>query len=399
MAARAAAAERGTQMASSRREFLQITAAAGGALGLGLAGAPLAASTRIPKAAKSLRILILGGTKFIGPALVEYAQARGHKVTLFNRGKTNTHLFPDVEKLKGDRNDDLESLKGHEWDVVIDNSAMVPRWVRQSAGLLKDQAKLYLFTSSISVYSDVSKSGIDEEAPVGTVEDPTVEEITGETYGPLKALCEQEAQKAFGDGAIVVRPGLIVGPMDPSDRFTYWPVRIDRGGEVMAPGDPTDPVQFIDVRDLSEWYVRLVEQGGGGVYNATGPGSELSIAEMLYGIRAATTSDVRFTWVDAEFLSQHEVAPWGEMTVWIPPVDEYAGFSRVDCSRAIKTGLTFRPLAVTTADTLEWWDTLPEERKAKLRAGLAADKEAKVLAAWHARDKSPAPPSASAEDE
>jgi 2'-hydroxyisoflavone reductase len=386
-------------MASSRREFLQITAAAGGALGLGLAGVSLAGATPVAKAAKSLRILILGGTKFIGPHLVEYARARGHVVTLFNRGKTNPHLFPDVEKLKGDRNDDLESLKGREWDAVIDNSAMVPRWVRQSAGLLKDHAKLYLFTSSISVYADNSKIGIDEEEPVGTIEDPTVEEVTGLTYGPLKALCEQEAQKAFGEGAIVVRPGLIVGPMDPSDRFTYWPVRIDRGGEVMAPGDPSDPVQFIDVRDLSEWYVKLVEDGAAGVYNATGPGSPLSIAEMLYGIRAVTTTDVSFTWVDTEFLTRHEVAPWAEMTVWIPPVDEYAGFSRVDCSRAIGAGLAFRPLAVTAADTLEWWKTLPEERRSKLRAGLAAEKEAKVLAAWRVRDEAPAEAEAPPENE
>jgi 2'-hydroxyisoflavone reductase len=372
-------------MTTSRRQFLQIGAAAGGAVGLGLAGAVPATPREIPKAKRPLKILILGGTKFIGPALVEYAQARGHEITLFNRGKTNTHLFPDVKKLKGDRDNDLESLRGHRWDAVIDNSASIPRWVRDSAGLLKEQSDLYLYTSSISVYQDTSKTGINENDAVGTIEDPTVEEITGETYGPLKALCEQEAQKAFGDKAIVVRPGLIVGPMDPTDRFTYWPVRIQRGGEVMAPGNPTDAVQFIDVRDLSEWYVKLVEDGASGVFNATGPAAELSIAEMLYGIRAATSAELSFTWVDADFLQRNQVQAWMEMTVWVPPVEGYEGFSKVDCSRAIAAGLTFRPLAVTAADTLEWWNGLDEERRSKPRAGLAPEKEARVLAAWHAR--------------
>lgn len=387
-------------MTTSRRDFLQITAAAGGALGLGLCGSSLAGTREVARAEKPLKILILGGTKFIGPSLVEHAQARGHEVTLFNRGKTNPHLFPGVKKLKGDRDNDLESLRGHQWDAVIDNSASIPRWVRESAGLLKDQAKLYLYTSSISVYKDTSQVGVDESGAVGTLEDTSVEEITGETYGPLKALCEQEAQKAFGDGAIVVRPGLIVGPMDPTDRFTYWPVRIQRGGEVMAPGNPTDAVQFIDVRDLAEWYVKLVEDGQSGVYNATGPASELSVAEMLYGIRAATRAELSFTWVDAEFLQEHQVQAWMEMTVWVPPMEGYEGFSKIDCRRAIEAGLTFRPLATTAADTLEWWNALDDERRSKPRAGLAPDKEAKVLAAWHVRgEKEEAPAPATGEPE
>jgi len=383
-------------MATSRREVLQVSVAAGGALGLGLAGPAGAARPPVAKAGRPLRILVLGGTKFIGPHLVEHALARGHEVTLFNRGKTNPHLFPELTRLKGDRDNDLKSLEGREWDAVIDNSASIPRWVRQSAGLLKDAAKLYLFTSSISVYADYSKPGMDESGAVGVLEDPTVEEITGETYGPLKALCEQEARQAFGDGAIVVRPGLIVGPRDPSDRFTYWPVRIARGGEVMAPGDPTDPVQFIDVRDLAEWYVALVERGEGGLFNATGPGSPLSMAEMLYGIRAVTSAAVSFTWVEAGFLAANEVYAWQHMTTWVPPSEGYEGFSRVDCSRAIKSGLRFRPLAETARDTLDWWNGLPEERRSEPRAGLPAEKETEVLAAWHARPSEPSEPAPAA---
>ena len=244
-------------MSTTRRQFLQITGAAGAALGLGGLATASGPSTPVEKASKSLKILVLGGTQLIGPPLVEYAMERGHTVTLFNRGKTNTHLFPELEKLKGDRNDNLTALEGRKWDVVIDNSASVPRWVRDSAGLLKDSADLYLFTSSISVFAEFKKLGLNEDDPVAKLEDPTTEEITGETYGGMKALCEEEARKAFGDKAVVVRPGLIVGPLDPTDRFTYWPVRIEGGGEIMAPGNPTDAVQIIDARDLAHWFVHI----------------------------------------------------------------------------------------------------------------------------------------------
>jgi 2'-hydroxyisoflavone reductase len=386
-------------MPTSRRAFLQTSSAVFGALGLGvpaqtLAGEPAAA--KVAKSEKPLRLLVLGGTGLIGPHLVRHAIARGHQVTIFNRGKTNTHLFPEIEKLKGDRAGDLKSLEGREWDAVIDNSASLPQWVRDSAGLLEGQADLYLFTSSISAYSDHSIVGLDEDGPVGKI-DPEVaaqvtevSQINGMNYGPLKVLCEQAAREAFGEKSIVVRPGLIVGPGDYSDRFTYWPVRIDRGGEVMAPGDPTDPVQFIDVRDLAEWYVHLVEKGLTGTYNATGPGSPLSIAEMLYGIRAVTSADVSFTWVDADFLAAHEVAPWAHMTVWVPPRGGYEGFATVSCARAMAAGLSYRPLAATARDTLDWWYELPEDRRAEPKAGLPAEKEAEVLAAWHAREKEPA---------
>jgi len=332
-----------------------------------------------------LKLLILGGTGFIGPHQVEYAVRRGHDVTLFNRGKTNPGLFPQIEQLKGDRNGDLESLKGRSWDAVIDNSASLPRWVRASAGLLKDSAKYYLFISSLSVFVDNSIVGIDEDSPVGKISDPTVEEITEETYGPLKALCEEETRKAFGDRAIVVRPGLIVGPGDRSDRFTYWPVRIDRGGEVLAPGNPADPVQIVDARDLAEWTVHLLESGTAGTFNAVGPSSPLTMGGMLHGIRAVTSVDISFTWVPADFLAEKSVQPWSDMPVWVPFTDDMKGFSQFNCRKAINAGLRFRPLAETARDTIDWFKSQPDDRQGKMKAGLSADREKEVLQAWHAR--------------
>ncbi len=376
-------------MSTTRREFLQLSAVAGGALGLGVLG-PAPRAQAIPRAGKSLRILILGGTAFTGPHQIKYALSRGHKVSIFNRGKTeptvHEEVFSQVETLSGDRDNDLESLKGHQWDAVIDNSASIPRWVRQSAGLLKDQAEIYLFTSSLSVHADFSKAGITEDDPVGTIDDPTVEEITGQTYGPLKALCEEEARKAFAGRAIIVRPHLIVGPGDRSDRWTYWPARIARGGEVMAPGQPTDPTQYIDARDLAEFDIHLIEQRAFGTYSGVGPLSPLSMAELLYGIRAIVSNEISFTWVDADFLAEHEVAPWQHMTAWVPPKDGMEGFSLFDNSRSVAAGLRYRPLAVTARDTLDWWLSQPEERRLKPRAGLDPEKERQVLAAWHARE-------------
>jgi 2'-hydroxyisoflavone reductase len=368
-------------MSTSRRDFLKVSAASGGVVALGLNG------SREPGRVKStphpMRILILGGTGFIGPHEVRYALARGHSVTLFNRGRTNPHLFPQLEKLVGDRNDDLEALRGREWDVAIDNSASIPRWVRQSAGLLKEAADLYLFVSTLSVIGDNSIVGADESVAVATIEDPTTEEVTGRTYGALKALCEQEAEAAFPGRALVVRPGLIVGPGDRSDRFTYWPVRIDRGGEVLAPGDPTDPTQIVDARDLTGWMIRMLEQRKTGVYNATGPVRPMQMAEMLYGIRAVTPTDVYFTWVNADFLEEHDVRAWADMPTWMPPQEGMEGFSTVDCSKAIAAGLTFQPLAETARATLDWFNTLPEDRRGSMRAGIDPDREREVLAAWH----------------
>jgi len=391
-------------MFSSRRDFLKTSAAAGAAIGLGnsLRAAPAEATSRhsrsrAPQIAPK-RLLILGGTGFIGPHMVECALSRGHTVTLFNRGQTNTHLFPDVEKLVGDRNDNLSALEGRQWDVVLDNHTTLPRWVHQSAQLLRDSAEQYVHVSSISVYATDSPelSGWGEAEPASAErerlridEDSAVmvlpeghegEEVTGLTYGPFKALAEQEARDVFPGRATIVRPGLIVGPGDRSDRFTYWPVRIDRGGEILVPGDGRDPVQIIDVRDLSAWIVRLVENGVAGTFNATGPEARLSMAEMVNGIRAVTTAPVRFTWADTDWLAEHEVRPWSDMPVWIP--GDPQSYVRID--RALEQGLTFRSLAETSLDTIEWHDTRPDEQRERLRSGLAPEREVELLQALRA---------------
>lgn len=377
---------------STRRHFLLSAAASTAAAGLAVAQEAgqteiFSFSAEMPDpvpADTPLNILILGGTGFLGPHQVRYAQQRGHTVTLFNRGRTNPHLFPGVEKLVGDRNDDLTALEGREFDAVIDNSANIPRWVRQSCDVLQGNIGSYQYVSSISAYASHDIPNMDESADVGTLDDPTVERVTGQTYGPLKAYSEQAARDAFPDSHIVVRPGLIVGPGDPTGRFTYWPVRIDRGGETIAPGNPTDPVQFIDARDLARFQIKLAEDNATGTYNATGPNHPLSIAELLYGVRAVTTSDVRFTWVDADFLAEHEVYPWSNLPVWVPPTEPMRGFGSVNCDRAIAAGLTTMPLADTARDTLDWFKQLPEDRQ-RLGASLQPDKEQQVLAAWHNR--------------
>lgn len=388
---------------SSRRKFLAGTAAAG--LGLSLGRVPVAgenpgtrnaaqgmvdpSTQEVPRAPNPLRILILGGTGFLGPAEVEYAQARGHEITLFNRGRTNPHLFPNVEKLVGDRAvPDYSALEGRRWDAVIDNSANVASWVLGATEVLKDKASRYLFVSSISAHKDNSILGQTEAGPVFTREEYQEAEAAGmswgESFGQQKAEAERYTIEAFGDGGLVVRPGLIVGPMDRSDRFTYWPVRIDRGGEVLAPGDGKDWAQIIDVRDLGRFLVHLLEEEASGTYLATGPESPLSMAGMLYGIRAITNSPVSFTWVEPDFLREHEVGAWMEIPVWVYPSEEMRGFSSYDCSKAIAAGLSFRPLADTARDTLEWWKAKPEDEK-ELRTGVDPEKERRILAAWHAR--------------
>jgi 2'-hydroxyisoflavone reductase len=379
---------------TTRRTFVSSSIAAGALLATG--GVAAMAQESAQKAAavvpapstapftpvKPLRILILGGTGFIGPHQVRYAVSRGHKVTVFNRGRANDRLPAGVEQLEGDRNGKLDALKNRTWDAVIDNPSTLPRWVRDAAQLLKDSAGQYLFISTISVYADDSKLNQDEDAPLQVLKDPTTEDPGNGAYGGLKALAEQEAKKAFGAHTTIVRPGLIVGPGDMTDRFTYWPVRIARGGEVLAPGNPTDPVQFIDARDLAEWTIRLLEQRVFGTFNATGPSSPLTIAEMLYGIRAVTTADVHFTWVPAEFLEAQKVGPWMDMPVWVPSSGETAGFATRSIRRALDKGLTFRPLADTARDTLTWQATRPSAEKEKPHAGITAEREAAVLAAW-----------------
>jgi 2'-hydroxyisoflavone reductase len=336
-----------------------------------------------------MSILILGGTSFLGPHVVECARDRGHSVTLFNRGRTNPGLFPDVEKLAGDRDPrkerGLAALEGDRcWDAVVDTSGYVPRIVLASAQLLAGRVGQYVFVSSISVYADNSIVDMDESGPIATMPDETVEEMGPqfENYGPLKALCEKAAEEALPGRATSVRPGLIVGPRDNAPRFAYWPARIEQGGEVLAPGAPDDPVQFIDVRDLAAFIVGAIETRMTGVFNATGPVSPMCMAEMLYGCKAVTGGDALLTWVDAAFIESQGLRPWVDLPVWIPPEGETAGFHRVNCRKAIAAGLTTRPLARTVEDTLRWLRT-PESRKP---AGIARQREAEVLAAWHARE-------------
>ncbi|MCC6506269.1 MAG: epimerase [Aquimonas sp.] len=340
-----------------------------------------------------MRILILGGTGFTGPHQVRYALQRGHQITLFNRGRKPKQWPGEVEELLGDRDTgDYQALDGREWDVCIDNPTSVPVWVRDAAEVLKGRIGQYIFISTISVYADNSQPGMQEDAAVARYEgvDAMAETMAGlranmALYGPLKALSEAEARGQFGaDRVTVIRPGLIVGPGDETDRFTYWPVRIARGGEVAAPGDGSDPVQFIDARDLAEWTIRMAESRVIGTFNATGPNYEMSMAAMLHGIRACTTAGATLRWLPSDFLSAQRVQPWSDMPVWVPGTGESAGFARVSNARAIAQGLRFRRFVETVADTLSWFAEQPPERQASLRAGLPAAREQALLRDWAA---------------
>lgn len=420
---------------STRRRFLGLAAAAGAMLSVGgfqamARSAALAEGAGETGGAK--RILILGGTGFLGPAIMDAALARGHHVTLFNRGRTedvkDMTLPEGVEVIYGNRDpektaDDwkpeeerdpaspkgLEGLKGKKWDAVIDTSGYYPRIVKASAELLAPNVEQYIFISSVSVYATNDAPGADETAPVGTIPDPTVETMGAqfENYGPLKALCEQAAEAAMPGRVANVRPGLIVGPNDPTDRWTYWPVRVARGGEVLAPGTPEDRVQIIDVRDLAEWLVHLAETNTTGVFNATGPQGGMPMGEMLEACKRGTGSDAAFTWVPAAFLAEHRVSPWQDMPAWVPPEGDSAGFGSRDVSRAIAAGLKFRPVEETARDTAAWWPRELRRRfentarlraeaeaagkpapplgdPAKPRAGLEPEREKAVLEAWRA---------------
>lgn len=336
------------------------------------------------------RLLILGGTGFIGPHMVRHAVERGHDVTIFTRGRTQADI-PDVEHLTGDRNDDLGALRGRTWDVVLDNNARDYRWVQLSTELLKDSAQQYVFVSSISAYaSNLSGYARKDQVLTGPLIDEDTERFTppddwsdGDEapYGLTKALSENIAHAAFPNRTTVVRPGLIVGPGDPTDRFTYWPIRIDEGGEVLAPGNPGHAMQIIDQRDLTEWIVRLAESGTTGDFNGTGPRARLSVAEMLYGIRAVTAVPVDFTWVPEDFLEAQEVAAWRDLPAWIPGDP----MMFVNVERAVAAGLTYRPLAVTSRDTIAWDKTRPAEERANRAFGMSREREREVLDAWHRR--------------
>lgn len=334
-----------------------------------------------------MRLLILGGTNFLGKHLTHAAQSAGHEVTLFNRGRHNPDWFPDVKKLHGDRRapGGLDALAGRRFDAVIDTCGYIPREVEASCDALKDSVGLYCFISSVAVYKDWTRAPhLGEDAPLGDhLDDPKTEEVTGDTYGPLKVACERAAQSAFGDHALVVRPGLIVGPDDVSDRFGYWPRRVARGGNVLAPGDPHDQTQVIDVRDLAEWTIRLLEQGKAGVYNADGP--PVAWGDLLETCRAETGSDARFVWADEAFLADQNVAPWSELPLWIPR-DEETGSARVltDCAKGVRNGLTYRSISQTVRDTLAWENARPQTESI-WKNTLTEEKEQAVLAAWRDR--------------
>ncbi len=382
-----------------RRDFLKMTAAAGGALGLGLPSAAAAMGTGAPSAGseprqsasrgRASRVLILGGTGFIGPYQIRSLLEQGHDVTMFNRGQTNPGLFPNVEKLRGDRNGDFESLRGKTWDVVIDNATSRPDWVTSAAEFLRDSAGLYYFVSSRSAYASPSVVPMTAAEPSFTYEtagvDRATADITRLPYGLAKAESEREVMRIFGERHGIFRPGLIIGPDDPTDRFTYWPVRIHRGGEVLVPGDGTDPVQIIDVRDLGDFMAHSSGEGHTGIFNLVGPATPRPMAELVYGIRAVTTAETTFTWVPLEFLAPRDVRPYAEMPVWRPPTPGSEGFARFDLSNEVAHGLTFRSLADTTQATLDFHFSRTPERQAEMRPGLSAEREAELLAEWHAQ--------------
>ncbi|MEO7962281.1 MAG: NAD-dependent epimerase/dehydratase family protein [Gemmatimonadaceae bacterium] len=390
---------------STRRTFVKSSLVASGAITLrpldSLASDRSTSPTRqattrdVGRAAAPLDILILGGTGFTGPEQVEYAIARGHRVTLFNRNKTRPGMFKGrvTDELIGDLNGDTSALAGKKFDVVIDNPTTFPAWVRNAARQLRGNTKHYMFISTTSVYRDQSEIGINESSPTTPMPndlDPyTVDPANaGKYYGALKTRAEQEVEAQYPGINTVIRPCLIVGPLDRTDRFTYWPARIDKGGEVLAPDKPDDPCQFIDSRDLAEWTIRMAEARAFGLYNAVGPEKPMTIAQMLYGVKAVTTAGAHFTWVPWEFLQSQEVRPWRHMTVWQPPSGATAGYQRRKAEKAIAKGLTFRSVAVTAKDTLDWHKTRPQsEQEATLRGeinGLAMTREAMVLAAWKA---------------
>jgi 2'-hydroxyisoflavone reductase len=334
-------------------------------------------------ASRPRTLLILGGTGFIGPHLTDEAQHRGWKVTHFNRGKSAPGGVPGVETLIGDRNGKLDALRGRRWDAVVDDTGFIPKYVKMSAELLAPTVGYCLFISSISVYASFAKPN-DEHSPTATLADPDIEQATNDTYGARKALCEQYSAAAFGGRCSIVRPGYIVGPFDKSDRFTYWPVRASKGGEMLAPGTPRDPIQVIDVRDLAAFMMHLVESRTTGFYNADSPPGAFTIGELITASQHASPgAGTTVTWVPEDFLAAHWKADDLDIPPWSPTRGDSAGFSLTSVKAALQAGLTHRPLEVTVRDTLAWFQKESPERQAKLRAGLDPQKESDTLRAWH----------------
>jgi 2'-hydroxyisoflavone reductase len=361
---------------ATRRDVLQM-------------GAGLAATAALPVSraadAKSKNLLIFGGTGFIGPHLTQEALRLGWRVTHFNRGKRAPGGVENVETLIGDRKGQLDALRGRKWDVVIDDTGYIPKFCKMSADLLAPNVGYCMFVSSISAYASFAK-GNDEGSPTGKLSNPDMEEITNESYGPMKVLCEQYSLDAFKGRASIVRPGYIVGPLDGTDRFTYWPVRVSKGGEMLAPGTPRDAIQIIDVRDLTAWMMKLAEARTTGVFNAVSPVGKFTMGDIITASeRASPKAGTKVTWVPEEFLATQWKQEELDFPPWAPMKGaETAGFSLTEAKRAADTGLRIRPMQTTVQDTLEWFKTLPPERQAKLRAGIDSAKETEVLRAWHA---------------
>jgi 2'-hydroxyisoflavone reductase len=370
----------------NRREFMHTVAAVAASTAASTAAA--AAGHAGARAARPLRILILGGTHFLGVHVTQLALDRGHQVTQFNRGKTNPGLFPQVEHLHGDRDGQIDALRGRKWDAVIDDSGYVPRHVRLSAELLAPEVSQYLFISTISVYASLAKP-VTEDSPVGKIADESVEKVDNQTYGPLKALCEQATLAAMPGRATVFRPGLIVGPDDSTDRFTYWPARAARGGELIAPGTPHDPIQFIDARDLAAFALRAVENRILGTFNVLSPPGKFTMGELIEASIAAANEQAKpnppphAVWVSSDFLEKEKVEAWSDMPVWIPESGDEAGAEHTSAARAMRAGLTIRPIRQTVSDTLAWHLKRPKAEQDALKAGIAPQREQEVLSAWH----------------
>jgi 2'-hydroxyisoflavone reductase len=329
-----------------------------------------------------MRILVLGGPAFLGRTFVESAVARGHVVTLFNRGKRNPDLFPELDTIHSDRTSDVSALEKGGWDAVFDACGYFPRAVKMSAEAAKPWAERYLYISSISVFKNLSVLSQAEDVELATLEDPTTEEITGETYGGLKVLCEQTVLDTLQERAIVVRPGLIVGPLDYTDRFTYWPVRMAKGGDVLVPAIKNQPVQVIDVRDLADWCVTLLEQGSSGVFNATGPQEPYSMEQFLTATAEGTEANL--VWVSSEFLTKNGVHPWSDLPLALDYEGTSNGMLHVDVSKAIHAGLKFRSFAETVRETRAWALSRPADYQ--LKAGLTSERESELLKLWRTHD-------------
>lgn len=370
-------------MKSGRRNFIKASLLGSAALATGLRESARAADARTQR--RPMEVLILGGTGFIGPHMVREVLRRGHSVTLFNRGRTNNELFPDLETIKGDRDGGLDGLKGRNWHAVVDNSGYVPRHVQDSARLLAGHTKRYLYISSVSAYADFNIAN-SEDSPLATIADESIEEVTAQTYGALKALCEKRAAAEIDAGRLtVLRPTYIAGPGDHTDRFSYWPIRTREGGEMIWPGTPEDPVQIIDVRDLANFVVDCLENETSGTFNMATPAGVYTMEEMLNDAQAVTASAVEPVWISEEFAYEQSLVGGRELPVWHPKSGADAAGGSFTAERARKAGLRCRPERETMRDLMVWWDSLPAERTGKLRAGMSPDREAAVIAAWKAQ--------------